>query len=524
MPTALEDASFVQNAKSEGYGDDEIYDHLAQHNTSFAKIRDEGYTFPEVHAHILDKAQQQAHSLNQAETSYLGAVGSAPALKPDKSLNQFLTKGFGEPVEGKYGGEVSTDSTGEMAKEFGKSLMTPGGGFLDEVNLPGGIPTTHVIGSALFGGFERAPLPRAMKDMFHHASSAANVPENVMEDFANFATSPVGLATTAIGGASPIARKAIAAVFTADTAHNAPEIIQEFRDAETADEKIAAVRKAAEAMLVFGGGLHESLSRPEGLPRPAGMSPEDIAENIKARNQSPISPPDIDDESLDGLVASKQAAQAAAQTNPGNRNVLALRNIIDRQLSAIDPARISESEERISQTKSDTTPTSQPPPSTPPIAPAGAGGTAPGPSGETTSIEALKQQMRAKSAQAATDPLRVAAESAQDIAPEAAEAAKGLADTLQAKVLSPQPVETPVTTDQPTQPNAAQKGAPADEVAPVTESAVVKPEPVDVVDYDEHGKITRDSRLESEEEMQLAKKRFESHKYQYSKLLDCLGR
>lgn len=236
------------------------------------------------------------------------------------------------------------------------------------------IPQTRVMEKMFNLDIAEGAAPEAAKPYVRALRKAANVPENVAEDFLGFMESPLGIGTLGLGAVSAPARRAMAYLFAGQAIKQAPDVYQDFVEADTPEKKVEAGRKALETVLMATGAVHEGARVPEGGALPAeragGLTP-DQANVAATQNQlralapetaaevipKPQGSPDV----LDGMtMARRKLTEGFADAPPEQQKVRqTILDHIDDVLLAHDNTAVNESEARTAPGQS--TPQESPP-------------------------------------------------------------------------------------------------------------------------------------------------------------------
>lgn len=295
----------------------------------------------------------------------IGAVPVATKQEPPSDLREFLTKSDPNALSPFVGESASLDNPAVQTKEqFEKAYTDP------LLNLPK--PANTGIVSGIVRGTESA-----------------------VEGL----TSPLNIALAATATALPAQlQKLVAYWFGAMMTKQIPEHIAAINEAQTPGEKAeAAASGAVNAGLAALSIAHgASSSRIAEFARPSGTGQQVIDAAIRSASE-PQSNADLNDQAIDSLVASRDAAAKAAADHP------ALQNLADNlayQLKNVPQDRINESRLR----------TQQPEPPTPPQGPPTEGETPPSPASAEPTTSQVPYQPRI-------------AQAAGEIAPETAAAA-----------------------------------------------------------------------------------------------------
>ena len=195
-----------------------------------------------------------------------------------------------------------------------------------------------------------APLSGNTPELSDQDLSKATGIARGIQHTAQSLTSPMNAALmVATGGAPTIVQKGAALYFAGQAAKQVPEQLAQASAATDPAEKSQAYTEAAlnglVAVLAFGHANGRVREVPNITP---GASEEKINEAIRAAPE-PHKNADIPDEMLDGLVASKEAAAKAVESNPQNETLKRLNEEVNRQLSDIPEDRQVAAQERIKQ-------------------------------------------------------------------------------------------------------------------------------------------------------------------------------
>lgn len=155
-------------------------------------------------------------------------------------------------------------------------------------------------------------------------------------DTANFFQSPLGIGTLGLSASNPIIGKVIGGLFTAKAIKDAPDVIQQVRDAKTPEEKKAAYTSALEDGLMMLPALG-ALRGKGGEVRPAGLTPEQINRATTQAQLNDLAPKAADvvepktraeDETVDGWLVADRALKKDFADQPPEVQA-ARQNILD---------------------------------------------------------------------------------------------------------------------------------------------------------------------------------------------------
>lgn len=220
-------------------------------------------------------------------------------------------------------------STGEGADLEGMHVKAGG---------PGGLPLAQELDKPLI----ELPKPQNTGVI----SGSVRGAETAIEGMVNLKNFGLAAATSVLP--APL-QKLVAYGFGAAMSKQIPEHVAAFNAAQTSGEKAeaaaAGIVNTGMAALAVAHGASSIRELPEGITRPSGTSQQEIDSALKSAPE-PQANADLNDQAVDSLVSSRDAAQRAAEDTPGAQNIA---DHIAYQLKNIPPERITESRERIAQ-------------------------------------------------------------------------------------------------------------------------------------------------------------------------------
>lgn len=353
MPSALEDASFVQNARDNGYSDDEIYGHLAENNPAFGQMKQAGYSFPEVYQHIYDTAQRETLENRESAFGVTTPVGSelamlsgqlsAPlsdtATSPDK-LSPKMQQGAKEYFnqEG-LSGLVQATSPSALSKLGADYSQSPQERIANtELMTPQEAAQSIFLKSPIEGA-----LPRP--------TGTGVIPNVVRAVEENVEALPTGLNIilgAGLPGAPSALRRAISLGFGGQMAAELPAAKQAIADANTPGEKAHAISdffiKVAMTIGAAKHGVFEGRT-PGGF---SGMNQEQANAAIKESDGVRTLSADTAPEMLDPVVLAHDKMLERVRNNPTDTSTAAL-SFIKNQLANVPDHVIAQSRLRIEE-------------------------------------------------------------------------------------------------------------------------------------------------------------------------------
>lgn len=257
----------INQAKEQGYSDDEIYDHLASSNPQFKAAKEQGYGLGEVVDHLS----------HQFWTTTQSSPHSAPQTSPtpdDERLGKFLNNyiNVSEPAHLDENGKIVAENTARTIGDVKQSAQQTAE---RKASTAGIIADTaqHTINDPAF--ILMKPLPKEVQEQYPTLSAIYNT----VADNVNSFTSPKNLAIiAATGGAPAIAQKLVALGFGLDAAKGTAQSLIALKD-----EKDPTRRTQLATQAVIGGLFSELIGTHvfgEGKPS-TSITPDEASEHLK---------------------------------------------------------------------------------------------------------------------------------------------------------------------------------------------------------------------------------------------------
>jgi len=311
------DLEKLAQARTAGYSDDEIYDHLTQQDPRFAVAKQHGYSLEDVASH-LSPLKQEMDALNRSpEAARIPVVEGTERTR--EAYNQAALPG--QPlIAPRYTQEQQT-------ADFNESRIT---------------------------------LPRNKAE-----GTMAGIENSIAENIEGLSsTKNLGIAALAapLGGAPKVVQKLASAGFALFMGSQLPEAKEKIGAANTAKERAQAVTDfifgAGMALTAASHGIGTSTAE-VGL-RKAGLSGDDLAKlntQLALKDMAPKETtegrtfPHTPDEIVDGLNFSKQKLREGMAGLPPEKQQQrqALLDTIEGQLLEVPREKVTASEERIKQ-------------------------------------------------------------------------------------------------------------------------------------------------------------------------------